>query len=240
MQSYLALNKQGLVSTMLLAYSYLFQPYTHIFDDFFLYLQDAVVGGDTCELAEQFNRVFFELYLAAYVANPSTDARTMPNTPEYRKCFYDYFLSVNRFRVATAYQSFARSFNRTMYYIRALRTADRVIESILRHRATRGCNMALFRMTHCSQCAGFSDSESPICPDYCLNTMRGCLVELASLIQPLKGLTESLLRMKDELETNYSPWNAINLLDYDFLTLATDTGVNIRSIQEGVSVILYF
>ena len=222
---------------MLLAFRYFFQPYTHIFDDFYLYLQDAIGSGDTCELAGQFNQVFFELYLASYVANPNTNANSMPNTPEYRQCFYNYFLDIYGLRVATSYQAFASSFNRTMYYIRALRTADRVIESILRHRTTRGCDMALFKMTHCSQCAGFSELESPICPDYCLNTMRGCLIELASLIEPLKTLTESLLRMREELETNnyYNLWNAINLLDYDFLTLATDIGGNIGNIQEGVS-----
>ena len=48
-----------------------------------------------------------------------------------------------------------RSYNRTMYYFRALRTADAILESLLTLRLTHSCTTTIMKMSHCAQCAGY-------------------------------------------------------------------------------------
>ncbi len=186
------------------AYSIYFEPYIHIFDDFYSYVQQSVRTGNACELGQKFNRVFFEIYLAAYVASPATGgAASLPNTAAFRECFYNFFLDENHKKLDTYYQAFTRSFNRTMHYLRALRTADSVLLEVLGQRFSPQCKDSLMKMTYCSECARYS---SPVpCYDYCMNTMRGCLVNLSDLAGPFHEFADAVVPMKDLLDTRYDP-----------------------------------
>ena len=39
------------------AYLFYFDPYTHIFDEFYEYLEQSIQTGDLCEIEEQFTKV---------------------------------------------------------------------------------------------------------------------------------------------------------------------------------------
>ncbi len=219
-----------MVSTMLRDFSIHFQPYVNIFNDFYGYLQRTVMTGNTCEIGQKFNRVFFEVYLAAYLVGTSS---TLPNSEAFRLCFYDYFLDENYDTLNNYYQEFTRSYNRTMHYLRVLRTADSVLVEVLSQSLSPLCKDALMKMTYCSECAGYSSSYP--CYGYCMNTMRGCLVDLSDLAGPFDEFAGAVVAMKDLLEGRYDPWVQFNLLLSNFLSMASGTYNRAGLIRSDVS-----
>ena len=50
-------SKENLVSVMRRQFSIYFNPYVHIFDEFYEYLESSVWTGDVCQLKERFTKV---------------------------------------------------------------------------------------------------------------------------------------------------------------------------------------
>ena len=220
---------------MLQHFSLYFQPYVTLYDDFYAYLQQTITTGNMCDLGTKFNQVFFEVFLAAYISNPATGtAQNLPNTEAFRNCFYNYFLELRGEQVATWYKGFTRSYNRTMYYFRALRTADAVLESLLTQRLTNSCRTAIMKMSHCAQCAGYEMSTTH-CQGMCLNSLRGCLVDLADLAGPFKEFSDAVVRMKTSLEDVYSPWVQFNILESHFFSMVSTSFSQATDVAQGVS-----
>ena len=97
---------------------------------------------------------------------------------------------------------------------------DMVIEGVLDLPLTSQCQDALAKMSYCSQCAGYSSDISP-CKSLCVNTMRGCLVDLINLVPPFREATVALVRVKNLLEYRYNIWDQIALLNSYFFTTVT-------------------
>lgn len=233
---YIGERKDSLVQTMLRAYSFYFQPYVNIFDDFYAFLQQAVLFSvDTCRLREEFYRVFFNTFHAAYVASPFSGVEgSLPDTEEFRQCFYDYFFELNKEDISIYFRAFTRSFNRTMYYLRAISTAESVLKSVMNQTLTKQCKDSIMKMTHCARCSGYPPAN--ICKSLCVNTMRGCLVHLTDLSQPFQEFVHALVRMKEYLESVHNIWNNLTLLDVDFLEIVRSTVYSAATIRDGVSV----
>jgi len=231
---YLVDIKNNMVRSMLQTFGAYFRPYVNLYDNFYAYLQQTITTGNMCQLGSKFNQIFFEVFLAAYVSNPATEtAANLPNTDAFRTCFYDYFLELKGEQVATWYKGFTRSFNRTMYYFRALRTADAVLESLLSHRLTNSCRTALMKMSHCAQCAGYESTT--YCQGMCVNSLRGCLIDLGDLAGPFREFSDAVIRMRNSLEDVYSPWDQFNILESNFFTMVTTSFQQASNIAEGVS-----
>ena len=216
---------------MVAAYGTYFDPYRTVFDDFYAYLQQSVLTGNVCELGERFQEVFFKLFLAAYLAHPFTES--LPETESFQQCFYNYFLNEKGVDVNNYYRGFTRSYNLTMQYLRALRTGDVVLEDVLGQTLSRQCKDSLMRVSYCSACAGY-ESPGP-CHGNCLNTMRGCLVDLSDLSEPFQQFSEALLRMKNNIETLYNPWTQFSLLQVDYLDMVQSTFDSVTQITDDVS-----
>ena len=235
---YLVDIKNNMVRSMLQTFRAYFRPYVNLYDDFYAYLQQTITTGNMCQLGSKFNQIFFEVFLAAYVSNPATGTtENLPNTDAFRACFYDYFLELKGEQVATWYKGFTRSFNRTMYYFRALRTADAVLESLLSHRLTNSCRTALMKMSHCAQCAGYESTT--YCQGMCVNSLRGCLIDLGDLAGPFREFSDAVIRMRNSLEDVYSPWDQFNILESNFFTMVTTSFQQASNIAEGVRECLY-
>ena len=178
----------------------------------------------------------FELFLAAYVVTSSVNGanNALPNTDAFRSCFYDYFLDLRGDAVYNQLNGLLRAYNLTMRFTRALKMVERVVEGILDLPLTEQCQNALMKMTYCSQCAGYSGSLQP-CQGLCMNSLRGCLLDFADLVEPIKKVTEALVNMNRVLEI-HNPWVQITLLNPYFLTTVTETRVNYVDIRDGVSI----
>lgn len=110
---------------------------------------------------------------------------------------------------------------------------ENVIEGVLDLPLSDQCQSAIMKMTHCSQCAGYSSSLLP-CQGLCLNSLRGCLIDLADLVGPVRDFTAALVRLKDNLDSRYDPWVQITLLNPHFLGIVTGTQRDFQDINENV------
>ena len=215
---YLANRKNKLVQSMLQVFGVYFRPYVTLYDDFYAYLQQTISTGNMCQLETRFKQVFFEIFLAAYFSNPTSVSTLNPlNTELFRTCVYNYFLELKGRDILTWYTGFTRSYNRTMYYFHALRTADAILESLLSHRLTNSCKTTLMKMSHCAQCAGYEDTTH--CQGMCLNSLRGCLIDLADLAGPFREFSDAVVQMRNSLEDVYNPWVQFNILEAHFYSI---------------------
>ena len=114
---------------------------------------------------------------------------------------------------------FQRAYTHSLRYFRALRVMDRVVDAVLALGLSKQCQTSLMRMTRCSQCAGVSALP---CNRLCLNTLRGCLVDLGDLVEPIREFSQALIRMEEQARS-YSLYSQITLLSSYFFQTVSDT-----------------
>ena len=229
MAQYFIGSRDSLVATMRHAFSTYFDRFIHIFDDFYEYLRDAMYTGSTCQLGSKFMQVNFEVFLASYLSTEygSLADNLITTSGAYRRCFYDYFVELYSAELGYSFRHFTRIFNQTMRYMRALYIADHVMETVLSQDLTGSCRNAMLKMTHCSQCATYSSPDT--CGSFCLNTMRGCLVELSDLAGPFREFSEAVVRMKDRLEPIIDQLTLIQVDFFDVIRFADIQGGTIAN-----------
>ena len=149
------------------------------------------------------------------VSSQASGLGEVPDTETARSCLFDHFLETSGDIVTNGLTGFLRSYNVLMRYIRALRLMDMVIEGCLELPLTRQCQDALLKMTYCSQCAGYSADLLP-CQGLCQNSLRGCLVDLSDLVEPIREFTDAMVNMRRVLADVYNPWDQITLLNSHF------------------------
>ena len=159
---------------------------------------------------------------------------SLPNTDSFRQCFYNFFLDLRGEKIATELHGFLRAYNLTMRYTRALKMIENVIEGVLDLPLTEQCQGALMKMTYCSQCAGYNGNLLP-CQGLCMNTLRGCLVDFADLVEPIQELTNALVELNRVMEHEHNPWDQLTTLNPYFIRTATDTQRDFSTIRQNVS-----
>ena len=121
---------------------------------------------------------------------------------------------------------FQRAYNHSLHYFRALRVVDRVVDAVLALGLSKQCQASLMRMTRCGQCAGISALP---CNSLCLNTLRGCLVDLGDLVEPIQEFSQALIRMEEQAR-NYELYDQITLLSSYFFQAVSDTSTDFFTI----------
>ncbi len=182
-------------------------------------------------------QIFYEVFLAAYFSSPaiSASANQLPDTEAFHECFYHVFLDRKGSDLASQLNGFQRSFNRTMRYLRALRSLDGVILSTVDYLLRPECQASIMKMTHCSSCAGF---VAPTCDGMCLNVMRGCLVDLSDMFESLDNFSVALLDLHSSFTIQnklHYFWAQLDLLASNFFILIGDTSGEVTSIEQEVS-----
>ncbi len=155
--------------------------------------------------------MIFELFLIVYF--DASDYR--PETHEARQCFYDYFHEQQQSQLDESVESLKKAMDSVMRYLRALRVGDRIIDSMLGYRLTVQCEQSLMKMKYCANCAGYSSSLQS-CDGLCMNTIRGCFVDLLDLVEPIEAYSEALAAMRDRI-IRIDPFNAITFINIDII-----------------------
>ena len=206
-----------------------------LFDEFYNYLKNAVQTGHACQIGYIFNKLFFEIFLAVLEADPGVDTTRYPTTDsKFNLCLYNYYLETSSESTHTKFIALTRSFNRTLYYLRALKTAEDLLDKLTGLEFTPQCELALVKSTYCAQCSGHASSVVQ-CEGLCLNTLRGCLVDYADLYEPFKRFTTAAIRMKEYLDERVNPFKHIEQLTTGFFDVITDTQHKSHAIDQDVS-----
>lgn len=114
----------------------------------------------------------------------STDGvNAMQFTSEYGDCLKRELYAIRPKPFDDKMQKMSKTLNTALAsirsFLRAFRLGIDVIDSVERFTLSKNCSRALVRMTHCSECATYSEVKP--CAGFCLNVMRGCLVEVHGL-----------------------------------------------------------
>lgn len=214
-------NKVSLVALLEQVYSIYFTQ-RDLFDEFYAYLQQAVRTGNTCEIGLEFNKLFFKVFLTVLDGNPAVNDEVYPKDDhEFNACMYNYYESVMEDQIHVRFIALTRSFNRTLYYLRALDTAEEFLRTVLELELTPQCRQALLRSSYCAQCSGLPSSVRP-CQSLCLNTLRGCLVDYSDLYEPYRKFADATVDMKKYLDKIVNPFTHIDQLTTGFLNLIQD------------------
>ena len=232
--TYIDESRQSLVSLLIDTYGPFFTRH-ELFDEFYNYLRETVLTGNSCEIGLKFNKLYFEIFLAVLEGDPSVDTSVYPDTREFKLCMYEYYLERSSEEIHTRFVALTRSFNRTLYYIRALNAAEELLNRVYELEFTPQCKQALAKLTFCAQCGGHSARP---CAELCLNTLRGCLIDYADLYEPFRRFTLSAIRMKNYLNSNVNPFTHLEQLRTKVFNVIHDTSSDSHNINRNVSPLL--
>ena len=233
LSSFIGKIKAQVVFDLKLQYGSAFAPYLMLFDTFYGYLQQTMYTRNICQLSDQYYQLFFNLYMATYRA--SAQGAIPADTSQFRNCSYLYFIQTQGPIIQLQYTIFSRPFEMLMQYLRALRTGDMVLESLWASPTfSQGCNISLAKMVACPYCTGYRYGTEP-CQGMCLNVFRGCLVDLARLTTPLGDFVNTLVTFSRVLQSDYSPWDQVTLLENKFFILINTVRNQWSNINQQVS-----
>ena len=162
--------------------------------------------------------MFFDIYIAAYLVVP--DNPSLPDSADVRDCFYNYFINGYSENIDIWFGRFQEEFNEAMHYLRAIRAVELVVEGVLNYEVTEQCKISLMKLESCASCAGYESSSMSSCNGLCLNILRGCLLDLSDLVQPIKSFSQVLITMKDHIKLSRSFFNQVDQVQkyvYTFL-----------------------
>ncbi len=198
-------------------------------NDWRSYIHESHHSCSTLYVSYFFSQMFFNVFLSVLIHHPDS----IPVTAEFRQCFYYFFIRNTRNQINIRLSGLQRSYTRTLRYFRALRVVDRVVEAVLQLRLSSECRKSLLQMTHCAHCAGLP-GNSQTCSGLCLNTLRGCLMDLGDLVEPIRDFSRALNAMKNEV-TQFNFYNQVTFVSSYIFTLIRDTTSNFRNILTEVS-----
>ena len=128
-------------------------------------------------------------------------------------------------------EEFLVSYDLTLRYFRGLKARDQVIASIFSFKFSNQCEVPIMKMIYCSWCAGYGPAART-CKDFCLNSMRGCLVDFFELAGFFNQFYNALVVLKDEV-IRFNLFQAILDLQthiHDFIRNTTENHENILQI----------
>lgn len=149
-----------------------------------------------------------------------------------RDCFYKLFVETEGSHVDEWRTAFRFSLDTLMYYLRGLRSADLLIEALTKHSVSSQCKASLVKMDRCSACAGYNSLRS--CKNLCINLLRGCMVDLSDIQEPLTTLSESLVELNNQISSN-NFYNRLVTLEHNIFTLIGRTATSVFNIRQRVS-----
>ena len=183
---------------------------SNMFNPFYTYLDNGVKNFDLCDLKTQFEDMIFQVYLATFTGVLRQSSYITPTDTTFLQCLRGYVLSTYSTQLETDYQRLQQRFNLFFRWLTALRTGEETISEIQNYTLSNDCINALFKLDTCALCSGEAVGVT-ICPGFCNNTLRGCLVDLTEFLAVFDEYVEVLESVQNVLNT-YNPFESVNLL----------------------------
>ncbi|XP_032907387.1 glypican-5 isoform X6 [Catharus ustulatus] len=153
--------------------------------------------GTDVSTEEFVNRFFDTLFPVVYnhVINPGPSDISL----EYAECLRVARRDIRPFGniPKKAIGQMGRSLLPSRTFLQALNLGIEVINTTDHLHFSKDCSRALLRMQYCPHCQGLTLSKP--CMGYCLNTMRGCLADLAEVDLHWRGYIQSLEELSGAL-----------------------------------------
>ena len=175
------------------------------FNRLYNYLTDFSISPDLCPLKSLVKsqvKKITHLVVERFVQS-SVDFENVSQNVEQMECIENITESSMEDHVTDIMAAFGRQLYDLKLFIQGFQLAEEVIKTVKRHRFSSSCISALTRMKHCKICAGIIIFHP--CNNLCLNTMSGCLADIAELEEDFGMMLSELKALAAHLETELSP-----------------------------------
>ena len=105
-------------------------------------------------------------------------------------------------------------------YVKSINLGRKVVTTVNNHRWSPACTMALARIKHCAYCGGYK--AFPPCLNFCLNTMRGCLADVAEIYNDFKSFIVAFHLLSKDIDSRLKPESLMANQFRRFATMVTE------------------
>ena len=187
----------------------------YLFDDLFNFLYQSIHTQDFCELSEKVKDQMEKIF--RYVFQQQIRQTGFENPSEHCTAIVeDHFVNT---WLNTTLDNFVRALNTLRLVAEIMDATQALIHYAHQHKFHETCVNALFKIKHCAYCGGYTVIEP--CDGNCINTLRGCMADLAEL-KPYIHLLKIKLKEIGHLASNeLEPLRFLKTTLIDFIYLTT-------------------
>lgn len=186
------------------------------FTSLFNYFAEFLYTPDLCPLAGTLQSVIQELFKAVYIGQGGMD---MKSSPERMSCFRNASNSFTFLHLQEILTPLERQLYDLKLFVDSLKMAEEIMHTVRGHTFSRSCMNALPRLKYCAYCAGFKRFKP--CLFFCLNTLRGCVADVAEIHQDFSHFLTALKTMSRDFSLEWQPEAVISNSLHYFVTLST-------------------
>lgn len=186
------------------------------FTSLFNYFAEFLYTPDLCPLAGTLQSVIQELFKAVYIGQGGVD---MESSPERMSCFRNASNSFTFLHLQEILTPLERQLYDLKLFVDSLKMAEEIMHTVRGHTFSRSCMNALPRLKYCAYCAGFKRFKP--CLFFCLNTLRGCVADVAEIHQDFSHFLTALKTMSRDFALEWQPEAVISNSLHYFVTLST-------------------
>lgn len=105
-------------------------------------------------------------------------------------------------------------------YVESINLGRKVVTTVKNHPWSSACFSALARMKHCAYCGGYRKFKP--CLNFCLNTLRGCLADVAEIYDSFKGFVSAFHLLSKDIDSSLKHESLSANLFMRFATMITE------------------
>ena len=185
------------------------------FTGLFNYFAEFLYTPDLCPLAGTLQSVLQELFKAVYIGQGGED---MKINPERMSCFRNASNSFTFLHLQEILTPLERQLYDLKLFVDSLKMAEEIMHTVRGHTFSPSCVNALPRLKYCAYCGGFTRFKP--CLFFCLNTLRGCLADVAEIHQDFSQFLTALKTVSRDFSVEWQPEALISNSLHYFVTLS--------------------
>ncbi len=181
-------------------------------DRFFQFLFRFVHVLDFCQLTKEIEQLMKELYnfvIKNTIAENKSQFLDSSCAKEFERHFIDTWYN-------SSVSSLLKSLNIMRLISESYQLTKTLVTDFKQHKFNRQCIAGLFRLRHCSYCVG-NHYDIQVCDGHCINTFRGCMVDMYELRPHIVNLEERIQSVAQIAYSELSPVNFVQSSMMEFM-----------------------
>lgn len=185
------------------------------FQPLFDYFIEFLYTPDLCPLAGNIQSIIQGLFKVVYEEQGGDE---MNSNAVKLRCFRNASNSFTFLYLQDILTPLERQLHELKLFIESLKTAEEIMHAVRGHSFSDTCVHALMKLKYCAYCGGFTRFKP--CLFFCLNTLRGCLADIAEISREFSPFLTALRKVSRDFPSNWQPEVFIATSLRNFATLS--------------------
>ena len=185
------------------------------FQPLFDYFIEFLYTPDLCPLAGNIQSIIQGLFKVVYEEQGGDE---MNSNAVKLSCFRNASNSFTFLYLQDILTPLERQLHELKLFIESLKTAEEIMHAVRGHSFSDTCVHALMKLKYCAYCGGFTRFKP--CLFFCLNTLRGCLADIAEINREFSPFLTALRKVSRDFPSNWQPEVFIATSLRNFATLS--------------------